>query len=194
MAKIYTKKGDKGETDLSSGGRVKKTFSLIHALGDVDELNSFVGLSRSYLEEHLGIGDTVGIFGHGLSDEDYNLAQKFLAILRQIQRDLFRIGADLAGVSKDKSSIGKKDVEFLEVSIDTLPCEVSWFVPPGAKGELSARLHICRSVCRRAERSAIAAFDEIGEGKLANISVEASPFVLQYLNRLSDLFFAMAEC
>lgn len=178
--KIYTKKGDKGETFLCKGEKVKKTFSLVHALGEVDELNSFVGVVRGYFGERIEEGEK--------TDE---MAEKFFTILKRVQKDLYRIGADIVGVSSKEGPIAESDVTFLEETIDSLPCDVGQFVPPGAKGELSARLHVCRSVCRRAERSVLAAFDEICEGKL---DMTTSPFVLQYLNRLSDLFFTMAEC
>lgn len=176
MKKIYTKTGDRGETVLLGGAKVKKTFSLIHALGDVDELNSFVGFARSYLLEH----EEVGV----ASEDSYRIDT--LSILKKIQRDLYRMSAELIGVRAREGEISSADVLELERVIDSLPLDVSEFVPPGAKGEFSARLHVCRSVCRRAERRVLAALARAGLGE--------KPFIMQYLNRLSDLFFAIAEC
>jgi len=170
--KIYTKKGDKGETDVPGAGRVKKTFSLIHALGDIDELNSFLGVTRSKLE-------AAGEKEDGDSDgEGEDLC---FGIVVRVQRDLYRMSADLAKLKSKHGPISEEDVKFLEDSIDSMKIELRGFVPPGGKGELSAWLHVSRAVCRRAERSFIGA---VGE-KL--------PVDLQYLNRLSDLLFAMAE-
>jgi cob(I)alamin adenosyltransferase len=178
VVKIYTKRGDKGKTELYDGDRVSKTFSLIHALGDLDELNSFVGMARAKLE----------------ADEEGRVEEGLLKILGKVQKDLYRICADLAGLSSKEGHVSDEDVKFLEENIDDLPLDIGKFVPPGDKGELSARLHVCRSVCRRAERSVIAAFDEIGGVDGEKLDEESAPLVLQYLNRLSDLFFAMAEC
>jgi len=176
--KLYTKKGDQGETSLYDGEKVSKTFSLIHALGDIDELNSFAGLVRAEASEN---GD------HG---------EMFIEILDRVQKDLYRIGGDLAGLSAREGPISGRDVSYLEETIDALPCDVTRFVLPGVHGELSARLHVCRSVCRRAERSVIEAVGEDGDEDGAEEKERSAtfPHILQYLNRLSDLFFAMAEC
>jgi cob(I)alamin adenosyltransferase len=181
--KLYTKKGDQGKTSLYDGEKVSKTFSLIHALGDIDELNSFIGMARAQVAgEMMGDGDD------GAEDEG-EVSEVFVEILDRVQRDLYRVGGDLAGLSAREGPVGERDVEYLERTIDSLPCDVGRFVPPGAHGELSARLHVCRSVCRRAERSVIGAVgDDEGERETT------FPHILQYLNRLSDLFFAMAEC
>ena len=162
--KIYTKKGDKGKTSLCEGGEIAKNSDLIKAIGEVDELNSFVGLA------YCGVSGRVS----GASSEGGE-------ILERIQKDLYRIGAELA--SGKVKVVGLEDVTWLEEMIDKFSegREISEFVRPGEKGEFSARLHVCRSVCRRAERS-VCCCSAVPEE------------ILRYLNRLSDLFFAMGEC
>ncbi len=158
--KLYTKAGDEGETSLGSGKRLKKTDSRIKAIGEVDELNSFLGLARCHCKER---------------NED--------VLLAGVQRDLFAIGAELAQVKEMK--LEKKEVEKLESAIDAASEKLtplqSFVLPGGSK--CASHLHVCRSICRRVERSVLALKEkeEVNE----NIPV--------YLNRLSDLFFALAR-
>jgi cob(I)alamin adenosyltransferase len=165
--KVYTKRGDSGETDLAGGGRVGKDDPRVEAYGAVDELNAFVGLAAI----------------HAL-DEQADLIER-------IQRTLFRIGASLATnpavVKKALAGMGAtaEDVADLEAAIDVvdeeLP-ELRAFVLPGGT-HAAAAFHVARTVCRRAERRVLA-LDRLAP--LADASV-------RYLNRLSDLLFVLAR-
>lgn len=166
--KIYTRTGDDGSTGLVGGKRVRKDSLRIEAIGDVDELNSIIGI----------ILTTASKLGGELPD-----------LLAQIQNELFDVGALLATDSKEMldklAPITSAQVSRLEHIIDAqtkdLP-ELRSFVLPGGT-ELNAFLHLARAVCRRAERRAV---------KLAGSELVA-PNVVIYLNRLSDLLFAMAR-
>lgn len=161
--KIYTKTGDKGETSLFNGERRSKDDIRIEAYGTVDELNTFLGLLTSKSEEE------------GLK-----------LFLIEIQKNLFDLGSMLANPNKDnKASIKEEDVTELEDEIDnmnqSLP-ELRSFVLPGAN-ELSSIAHICRTVCRRAERRTIT----------LSKSASIDPKTITYLNRLSDYFFVLSR-
>jgi len=167
--KIYTKSGDRGLTSLFGGRRVSKDDSRVAAYGDVDELNSSIGVAVAT--------DPV--------DLEHDL-------LTDIQRDLFSLGARLATpdpekAAKDleKTAIPDARITELESAIDRIDdelTELSSFILPGGTTK-STRLHFARSVCRRAERSVVA---------LARH--EAVPaVVVTYLNRLSDLLFVIAR-
>ena len=165
--KIYTRTGDSGDTALFDGTRVQKSDSRVAAYGDVDELNAWLGLVVS-----------------NLNDDD--IAPK----LRQIQRDLFAIGARLADPSHriagrvSKAVISADDVARLEGWIDALDHELPAlrrFILAGGSAA-GASLHVARTVCRRAERAMVALGGEAFEVEL-----------LQYVNRLSDLLFTMAR-
>lgn len=164
--KIYTKSGDSGETGLFGGARLSKASLRVGAYGDVDELNSVLGLCRRAVAEEI---DTV---------------------LAQIQVELFNVGAELASnpdkpLSAALPTIDSASIERLEQAIDGweahLPALTNFIVPGGGEG--AARLHLARTVARRAERQAVALAADGG--------VRAE--VLQYLNRLSDAFFVMAR-
>lgn len=152
---IYTKTGDKGTTSLANGERVEKTDVRVEAYGTVDELNSWVGL-----------------FGSGL-DEETNVQ------LLWIQNRLFNLGAELSAAPGEW--ITDADVTQLEQWIDAMQAQVpkqkSFLLPSG--NESVCRCHICRTVCRRAERRMIEA--KSGEKDL------------QFMNRLSDYFFVLAR-
>ncbi len=163
--KIYTGKGDKGETGLYGGKRVLKNSPRIEAYGIVDELNSFVGLA---------ITEVV--------DKDVK------ALLLKIQNQLFAVGADLATPEEKKQDGDGTPAEFysnIEKEIDKFDAKLeelkSFILPGGSKS--AAHLHICRTVARRAERAV---------GSLKN-SVEIGDNILIFLNRLSDLFFVLAR-
>ena len=165
LTKIYTRGGDKGETSLGDGSRASKLDPRIRAYGIVDELNSHIG---------------VALAGH--------LPEQLRAPLERIQNELFDVGADLSvpyGVGDGRLRVDHAKIEALEELCDRfnadLP-ELKSFVLPGG-GELAARLHVARAVCRRAEREALAAAEE----------VEVNPLLLVYLNRLSDLLFILAR-
>jgi cob(I)alamin adenosyltransferase len=167
--KIYTKTGDKGETGLFGGGRVPKDHPRVSAYGEVDELNSFLGLARA-TEPTPRIDD----------------------ILLSIQRDLLAVGALLATPNPakmrehlTKARIDEKRIRELEQSIDAADLELEplkAFIIPGGS-QKSAALHVCRTVCRRAERAVVAMEES-----------EAIPdLAIVYLNRLSDLLFTLAR-
>ena len=164
LTRIYTRGGDRGETSLGDGTRVPKLDCRIAAFGTVDELNSHVGLALA----------------GGLPDE-------MNAVLTRVQNELFDLGADFSvpfGVA-DRLRISGAQIDALEADCDRFNAELSElksFVLPGGT-EAAARLHVARAVCRRAEREALAAAEE----------VEINPLALVYLNRLSDLLFILAR-
>jgi cob(I)alamin adenosyltransferase len=164
LTRIYTRGGDEGETSLGDGSRVSKLDCRIGAFGTVDELNAAVGVVLA--------GD---------------LLDRMREPLTQIQNDLFDVGADLSvpwGVT-DRLRVDQGMIDRLEGLCDAfnadLP-ELRSFVLPGGT-ELAARLHVARTICRRAERDALLGAQE----------VELNPLVLVYLNRLSDLLFILAR-
>ena len=164
LTRIYTGGGDRGETSLGDGSRVPKLDCRIAAFGAVDELNSQIGLALA--------ADT---------PDDVR------AILSRVQNELFDLGADLSvpfGVT-DRLRISEEHIERLEQDCDRFNAglsELKSFVLPGGS-EAAARLHVARAVCRRAEREALAAAEELDISRLA----------LVYLNRLSDLLFILAR-
>jgi cob(I)alamin adenosyltransferase len=164
LTRIYTRGGDGGETSLGDGSRVSKLDCRIGAFGTVDELNSALG---------------VVLAGHvpdGLREP-----------LTRIQNELFDVGADLSvpwGVT-DRLRVEQAMIDRLEQLCDELNAELPElrsFVLPGGT-EAAARLHVARTVCRRAERDVLVGSQE----------VELNPLVLVYLNRLSDLLFILAR-
>lgn len=166
LNRIYTKSGDAGETSLGDGSRVPKTDDRIAAFGGVDELNSVIGVA----------------IAHGLPDPQGDR-------LRQIQNDLFDVGADLcvpsSGEEENRLRVSSAQVERLEEWIDeaneSLEPLTSFVLPGGSLA--AANLHHARTLCRRAE---------IGVVKLAETE-EVGSNVLQYVNRLSDLLFVLAR-
>lgn len=171
LNKIYTKTGDDGTTALGNGERIAKSSKRVSAYGSVDELNSFIGLARSFIE----------------SDKLKELDK----ILATIQNDLFDLGADLCIPDKDKNAdslkIVKSYVKNLEKEIDKLNSQLeplrSFILPGGTK--VSAYVHIARTIARRCEREMI----ELRQIEEAEISKEA----VQYINRLSDFLFVAAR-
>jgi cob(I)alamin adenosyltransferase len=166
LTRIYTRAGDAGETSLGDGSRVPKTDLRIEAYGTVDELNSVVGLALA--------GD---------------LPDEFRPWLERVQNDLFDLGADLSVPLEDERRerlrVTTEQVERLEELCDLVNEGLEplrSFVLPGGT-EASARLHVARAVCRRAERLAVALAAEHG----------VNPSALAYLNRLSDLLFILAR-
>jgi cob(I)alamin adenosyltransferase len=164
LTRIYTRAGDKGETSLGDGSRVSKLDCRVGAFGTVDELNAQLGVV--------------------LADD---LPSGFRPLLERIQNELFDVGADLSvpyGVG-DRLRVTQDRIDELERACDEynadLP-ELKSFVLPGGS-EAAARLHVARTVCRRAEREVLAASREL----------EINPLVLAYLNRLSDLLFILAR-
>lgn len=181
--KLYTRTGDEGRTSLFGGQRVDKDALRVDAYGTVDELNSVLGLAASGCIRREG-EQRVPVQGLAATHGQ----------LTQIQSRLFEIGADLATPTTDPPlddadrfvpRIEQRQIDELERWIDTtceqLP-EMKSFILPGGT-ELAARLHVARTVCRRAERLVVAL------QKVETVSEE----VVRYLNRLSDLLFAMAR-
>jgi cob(I)alamin adenosyltransferase len=167
--KIYTKTGDKGDTGLIDGSRISKSDLRIIAYGVVDEANSHIGLIISNIERN-SIFDDVK------------------KILLNVQQDLFILGAELANPNtlKDDNMLVKREmISTIEKYIDKFESELaplSNFILPGGSIE-SSLFHICRTVVRRAETSAVALAKE------QKINQE----ILTYLNRTSDLFFVLAR-
>jgi cob(I)alamin adenosyltransferase len=167
--KIYTKTGDGGETALFGGGRVSKHHVRVMAYGDVDELNSALGLAMA------------------VPPVDFERE-----ILEQVQHDLFAIGGQLATREPEKveralakARIDERRIALLEQAIDRADAELpplAAFILPGGTPKACA-LHVARTVCRRAERSVVA---------LRELE-PVPPIVLVYLNRLSDLVFTIAR-
>ena len=164
--KIYTKNGDEGMTSLVGGKRVKKCCARLDSYGSVDELNSFIGLLVTYITDEADI-----------------------AFLQKIQGELFMVGGSLAtdlSVSEARCEVTQAMISDIESEIDRLsvllPPLRSFVVPGGSRA--AALAHVCRTVCRRAERCVFALIEEGG-------AVEEN--VAVYLNRLSDYFFVLAR-
>jgi cob(I)alamin adenosyltransferase len=167
LTKIYTKTGDEGMTGLGGGRRVPKESPRVRAYGTVDELNSAIGVA-------LALG----------------LSERLSGEFATIQNELFDLGSDLCWPSDDERraripTVQAKHVERLERLIDEFNEVVgpltNFLLPGGSPG--AAQLHLARTICRRAEREAIALSREEPIGEL----------VLPYLNRLSDALFVMAR-
>ena len=172
LTRIYTRLGDGGETHLGDMSRVPKTHPRIEAYGTVDELNSQIGVALTV----------------------EGLPETYAEWLSRIQNDLFDVGADIsvpeeAGgadgskPSRERLRVIPEQTAWLEARCDevndTLPTLKSFILPGGTPA--AAHLHVCRTVCRRAERAAIACGPEI------------SAETVRYLNRLSDLLFILAR-
>ena len=165
LTRIYTRGGDRGETSLGDGSRVSKLDMRIGAFGTVDEVNAQIGLALAC-----------------------DLPADFRPVLQRVQNELFDVGADLSvpyEVDDGRLRVTDDRIAALERECDRfnadLP-ELKSFVLPGG-GEAAAQLHVARTVCRRAEREALATSHE----------VEINPLVIVYLNRLSDLLFILAR-
>ena len=161
--KIYTKTGDSGKTSLYDGSRVDKDDIRVEAYGTIDELNSFIGDACNYINEN---------------DKK---------ILRSIQRKLFDVGGELAtmDIKKFKNNINEEDVKNLESIIDEYmnkTGEMEMFILPGTT-KASSKLHIARTVCRRAERRIIS----------LNKIETLNPMTVKYINRLSDVLYSISR-
>ncbi len=170
--KLYTKTGDDGSTGLYGGGRVRKDHPRIEAYGTVDELNSWLGMCASECAA------------------DNPVEARMYAILIHLQSRLFDLGADLATPTSSTTQarvprIGDRHIAESEKFIDEIDGgneEIRVFILPGGT-MLATHLHVARTVCRRAERLLVALNE--------NETIGNAP--IQYLNRLGDLFFAMAR-
>ncbi|TVR79337.1 MAG: cob(I)yrinic acid a,c-diamide adenosyltransferase [Saprospirales bacterium] len=165
--KIYTRGGDKGKTSLFGGKRVLKDHDRIEAYGTVDELNSFTGLLRDLLAEG-----------------------EFRMQLYRIQNKLFDLGSYLATPDANEREqqvpkIKQEDIDWLEKCIDEIDGELkplANFILPGGDQRVS-QAHICRTICRRAERRVVTLGHE----------VQIDPIAVKFLNRLSDYFFILGR-
>ena len=167
---VYTKTGDDGTTALADGERYSKADLAIEAIGTIDELNAQIGMTIATLSRAPGLTKTQ----HQLT---------------RIQSELFNLGSELALQATEANPgcpcIVDNDIKTLESSIDEhnqdLPALNNFILPGGS--DIAARLHICRTVCRRAER------------RLVGLAQETTvrPQAIQYLNRLSDWLFVMAR-
>lgn len=165
---LYTRSGDEGTTALFGGGRVPKDSPRVEAYGCVDELNSTLGVAAAFLKQ-----------------------RTLVKLLQGVQNELFNIGSELASETGKAAEAGQmfKDPEAkiaaLEGFIDTYDAKVlplrTFILPSGSQG--GALLHLCRTVCRRAERSVVRLSRE----------EPVNPAVIAYLNRLSDLLFVLAR-
>ncbi|MFT4049161.1 MAG: cob(I)yrinic acid a,c-diamide adenosyltransferase [Solirubrobacterales bacterium] len=167
LTRIYTKLGDGGETHLGDMSRVPKTDPRIEAYGETDELNAFIGLT--------------------LAAAGSELPEQYTRWLRRIQNDLFDLGADLSvpespDSDRERLRVTPAQTEWLEAACDEINDGLeplrSFILPGGSLA--AAHLHVCRTICRRAERRAL-----LVDG--------ANPEVVRYLNRLSDLLFILSR-
>ena len=166
LLKIYTRTGDTGDTGLFGGGRVRKNGIRVEAYGTVDELNSVLGVVRTF-----------------------DLPEPVPEWLGRVQNDLFYLGADLATPLETKAEwvvrIGADAVQALEQAIDQMEAQLpplkSFILPGGTPA--AAHLHVARTVCRRAERITV----ELNDQQAIN------PSAMVYLNRLGDFLFVLAR-
>ena len=165
LSKIYTRTGDDGETALGNGDRVAKHSLRVSAYGTVDETNATIGLARQ----------------HSTGDMD--------AALARVSNDLFDLGADLCTPDRENDATAPYPrLRMVDAQVDRLEAEIDAmnekltplrsFILPGGSA-LAAQLHLCRTVCRRAERLTV---------ELAGVE-DVNPAAVKYLNRLSDWFF-----
>jgi len=179
--RVYTKKGDAGDTGLVGGQRVPKDDARIEAYGTVDELNAFVGAARQSILEGLAAPTT--------RPESAAPLQALADSLCRVQHELFNLGSILATLAEDvhprQPRVTAADVERLEEEMDRcqeeLPTLRSFVLPGGSRANTD--LHVCRTVCRRAERLCVS---------LAR-QTEVDPFAVTYLNRLSDALFVWSR-
>ncbi len=162
--RIYTRSGDKGETSLYDGRRIRKDDIRVECYGTIDELNSFLGFAKNYIQE-----------------------DEIRSIIFKIQRELFNVAGELATHNGGDfpERIGSKHIEDLEIIIDTYTAkieDINKFIVPGTN-KASSSLHIARTVCRRAERRILTLCE----------TEKISQELLKYVNRLSDTIYIIAR-
>lgn len=172
ITRVYTRRGDHGDTDLVGKGRVAKDSPRIISYGTIDELNSSLGVVRVFASEEKG-----------------KAAAKLLEILKRLQNELFDLGSELAtppdGEYEGMWKVSANEVAELEKTIDECQKDLEplkSFVLPGG-GKLGAFLHVSRTICRRAEIEVL---------RLSRVE-PVSPYALGYVNRLSDLLFVLSR-
>ena len=174
ITRVYTRRGDQGETDLVGGERTPKDTPRIDAYGTVDELNAAIGVARAFNAAELGRSPA---------------CRELDAVLRRLQSELFDLGAELATPSAAQQEgmfrVGAGEIAALEEILDRCQEDLAplrSFILPGG-GRVSALLHVARTICRRAERDVLRLMrhETIGTHPLA------------YLNRLSDLLFVLSR-
>ena len=166
--RVYTRQGDAGQTMLAGGQRVSKNSPRIAAYGVLDELNAFVGQARVTCAETPALAELAGI-------------------LHRVQHELFNLGSILATLPADvhprQARITEADIDQLEAEIDRMNAPLaplrSFVLPGGCR--INAELHICRTICRRAERACVA------------LEAAAPPEAVRYLNRLGDALFVWSR-
>ena len=172
LNKIYTRTGDEGETGLVDGSRLPKCAPRMAAIGDVDELNSAIGVALTH-----------------------PMLPGFRDMLDRVQNELFDLGADFATPGPDYAPsemclrIAASQIDRLEREIDDMNAELealrSFILPGGSPA--AAAIHLARAICRRAERSAVAASRD------ASVAGGLNPLGMVYINRLSDHLFVLAR-
>ncbi len=169
LSKIYTRTGDDGSTGMADGSRLSKANNLFSVMGDIDELNSHIGLVRAQLQQ----------------TKDQSISEEFSQSLVIIQHLLFNIGGELA--MPEYEGVSTMHIEWLEQKIDTmnstLPPLKDFILPTGSV--LVSQLHVARSVCRRAERQAVL-LKEQRPSAIRNTAIS-------FINRLSDWLFVAAR-
>jgi cob(I)alamin adenosyltransferase len=177
--RVYTKKGDRGQTSLVGGQKVDKSDARIEAYGTVDELNAFVGAARQSADEAL----------RSLTGEARSRMEHTSRALLRVQHELFNLGSILATLPEDvhprQPRVTEVEVTALERDIDLCQevlAPLRSFVLPGGT-RLNVDLHVARTVCRRAERLLVG----------LSRSVEVEPSTVRYLNRLSDALFVWSR-
>ncbi len=166
--KIYTKTGDKGKTNLFGGKKVWKDDQRISAYGTIDELNAQLGVTITEIKN-----------------------QELINILKGIQNELFSVGSDLATPFENEPKnfliprIDEKNITKIEILIDEIDSKLpelkNFILPGGTKG--AANLHLARTICRRAEREIVS----------LNKTEKINPFIVVYINRLSDFLFVLSR-
>lgn len=174
LNRIYTKSGDEGMTSLVNGRRVAKNHPRIECYGTIDELNAHLGLVAASLEELVGAHAALG---------------SLQSVVVRVQHELFNMGSLLAtdpeSLHPTQPRVTEADIAALEAEMDIMNAELpelrSFVLPGGSR--LNAELHVCRTICRRAERLA----NSLSQNE------DVQPEVLRYLNRLSDALFVFSR-
>ena len=174
LTRIYTRSGDAGTTLLVNGRRVRKDDPRVEAYGTVDELNACIGRARECIRDAASSSSEI---------------RRLDSILLRVQHELFNLGSEVA---TDPGAIGDRQPRILKLQVERLESEIDdmngellpleSFVLPGGSA-LNAELHVCRTVCRRAERRVVALIDDAQDLKQ----------VQRYLNRLSDAMFVWSR-